>query len=80
MTTARTSSAGRSVEQEYRYEHLTWPEINGAVAMSTVVLLPVGSTEQHGRYNCARACSGLRTCTLETTRSYTKYGKISSRS
>ncbi|HVI84526.1 MAG TPA: creatininase family protein, partial [bacterium] len=37
-----------SVREQYRYELLTWPEINEAVAMKKVVLLPVGATEQHG--------------------------------
>ncbi len=36
-----------TVAQEYRYELLTWPEINEAVALKKVVVLPVGSTEQH---------------------------------
>jgi creatinine amidohydrolase len=30
------------------YDELTWPEINEAVEAKKVVLLPVGSTEQHG--------------------------------
>ncbi|GIX03200.1 MAG: amidase [Planctomycetaceae bacterium] len=33
---------------EYRYQHLTWPEINEAVTLQKLVILPVGSTEQHG--------------------------------
>lgn len=33
---------------EYRYNRLTWPEMNEAIALQKVVLLPVGSTEQHG--------------------------------
>ncbi|MHC4398863.1 MAG: creatininase family protein [Planctomycetota bacterium] len=33
---------------EYRYNRLTWPEMNEAVAMQKVVVLPTGSTEQHG--------------------------------
>jgi creatinine amidohydrolase len=32
---------------EYRYSRLTWEEMNEAIAMQKVVLLPVGSTEQH---------------------------------
>jgi creatinine amidohydrolase len=36
------------VRNEYRYEKLTWPEINEAVAQKKVVVLPVGSIEQHG--------------------------------
>jgi creatinine amidohydrolase len=39
-----------SAEQEYRYNRLTWPEMNEAIAMQKVVLLPTGSTEQHGRH------------------------------
>jgi creatinine amidohydrolase len=31
-----------------QYDELTWPEINEAVQAQKVVLLPVGSTEQHG--------------------------------
>lgn len=32
----------------YRYNHLTWEEMNDAIERQPVVLLPVGSTEQHG--------------------------------
>jgi creatinine amidohydrolase len=32
------------------YDELTWPEINEAVIAQKVVLLPVGSTEQHGHH------------------------------
>ena len=32
---------------EYRYEKLTWPEINDAVDLRKVCILPVGSVEQH---------------------------------
>ena len=32
----------------YHYDKLTWPEIREAVAQERVILLPVGSTEQHG--------------------------------
>ncbi len=35
---------------EYRYNRLTWAEMNDAIAMQKVVLLPTGSTEQHGRH------------------------------
>jgi creatinine amidohydrolase len=35
---------------EYRYNRLTWAEINDAIALEKVVLLPTGSTEQHGRH------------------------------
>jgi creatinine amidohydrolase len=39
-----------SVASEYRYNRLSWPEMNEAIAMNKVVLLPTGSTEQHGRH------------------------------
>ena len=34
--------------EPWRYEKLTWPEINDAIAANRVVVCPVGSTEQHG--------------------------------
>jgi creatinine amidohydrolase len=34
--------------EPWRYEKLTWPEINEAVLAKKVVLVPIGSTEQHG--------------------------------
>ncbi len=36
------------VAAEYRYNRLTWEEMNEAIAMQKVVILPTGSTEQHG--------------------------------
>jgi creatinine amidohydrolase len=39
-----------SDEIEYRYNRLTWPEMNDAIARQPVVLLPTGSTEQHSRH------------------------------
>src|SRR5205814_2683806 len=33
---------------EYRYEKLTWPEINDAIEMRKVCILPCGAVEQHG--------------------------------
>ena len=35
---------------EYRYNRLTWDEMNAAIASQKVVILPTGSTEQHGRH------------------------------
>jgi creatinine amidohydrolase len=34
--------------QEYSYEKLTWPEINEAVEMGKVCVVPCGAVEQHG--------------------------------
>lgn len=34
--------------RKYLYADLTWPEVNDAVELKKVILLPVGSTEQHG--------------------------------
>jgi len=39
-----------SAQTEYRYNRLTWPEMNQAIEMGKVVILPTGSTEQHGRH------------------------------
>lgn len=39
-----------NAREEYRYNRLTWAEMNEAIALQKVVLLPVGSTEQHGRH------------------------------
>jgi creatinine amidohydrolase len=36
--------------EEYRYNRLTWAEMNDAIARQPVVILPTGSTEQHGRH------------------------------
>src|SRR4029079_10123937 len=33
---------------EYRYEKLTWPDINDAVEEGQVCILPCGAVEQHG--------------------------------
>jgi len=34
--------------EPWRYEKLTWPEINDAVAKRLPVIVPIGSVEQHG--------------------------------
>ena len=34
--------------RKHLYADLTWPEVNDAVELKKVILLPVGSTEQHG--------------------------------
>jgi creatinine amidohydrolase len=36
------------LQTKYRYEEFTWPEIREAVAENRVVVLPVGTIEQHG--------------------------------
>jgi creatinine amidohydrolase len=33
---------------EYRYEKLTWPEINEAIGMQKICIVPCGAVEQHG--------------------------------
>ncbi len=35
---------------EYRYNRLTWAEMDEAISRQPVVVLPTGSTEQHGRH------------------------------
>lgn len=35
-------------ETEYRYEKLTWPEINDAVDLEKICFVPCGAVEQHG--------------------------------
>jgi creatinine amidohydrolase len=35
---------------EYRYEKLTWPEINDAIDLGQVCILPCGAVEQHGHH------------------------------
>ncbi len=35
---------------EWRYEKLTWPEINDAVELGKVCILPCGAVEQHGHH------------------------------
>ena len=37
-----------SAATEYRYNRLTWPEMNEAIELQKVILLPTGSTEQLG--------------------------------
>ena len=39
-----------SAATEYRYNRLTWPEMNEAIAMQKLVMLPTGSTEQHSHH------------------------------
>jgi creatinine amidohydrolase len=44
MTTSNGADA------EYRYNRLTWAEMNDVIARQPVVILPTASTEQHGRH------------------------------
>lgn len=37
-------------QTEYRYNRLTWPEMNEAIAKQKLVILPTASTEQHGKH------------------------------
>ena len=34
--------------RQHRYEKLTWPEINDAVASGKIPIVPCGAVEQHG--------------------------------
>src|SRR5215203_2789740 len=47
--TRRRPMASRAAT-EYRYEKLTWPEINDAIEMEKVCVVPCGSVEQHGHH------------------------------
>jgi len=38
----------RSVRDIYQFDELTWPEVNEAVAMGKIPIIPTGSVEQHG--------------------------------
>lgn len=42
------SSKRPSVQEQIHYDHLTWPEINEAVALRKMVVLPIGAIQQHG--------------------------------
>jgi len=44
----RPNVNSEDVKNEYRYEHLSWPEISVAVEQQKVIVLPIGSIEQHG--------------------------------
>ncbi len=37
-------------ETEYRYNRLTWAEMNDAIAEQKLIILPTASTEQHGKH------------------------------
>src|SRR4051794_33982593 len=52
LAATRQGSAWRPImsraKTEYRYEKLTWPEINDAVDLGKVCIVPCGAVEQHG--------------------------------
>jgi creatinine amidohydrolase len=37
-----------SVLEQYRYDHLTWPEINEAAALKKIIVLPIAAIQQQG--------------------------------
>ena len=39
-----------SVREIYKFDELTWPEVNQAVEMGKICILPTGSVEQHGHH------------------------------
>jgi creatinine amidohydrolase len=39
-----------NAKTEYRYNRLTWAEMNDAIAAQKLVILPTASTEQHGKH------------------------------
>ncbi len=39
-----------SVRDTYKFDELTWPEINEAVRLRKIPILPTGSVEQHGHH------------------------------
>jgi creatinine amidohydrolase len=39
-----------NAKTEYRYNRLTWPEMNEAIAAQKLIILPTASTEQHGKH------------------------------
>ncbi len=39
-----------NAQNEYRYNRLTWVEMNDALAAQKLVILPTASTEQHGKH------------------------------
>src|SRR5258708_2508746 len=39
-----------NAQTEYRYNRLTWAEMNEAIAVQKLIVLPTASTEQHGKH------------------------------
>jgi creatinine amidohydrolase len=48
MQSQQVTSMPSRAETEYRYEKLTWPEINDAIELGKVCIVPCGAVEQHG--------------------------------
>lgn len=38
-----------SVKEIYKFDELTWAEVNEAVAMGKIPIIPTGAVEQHGK-------------------------------
>src|SRR5947208_4669582 len=49
MKPRKRTSVSRALT-EFRYERLTWPEINDAVDLGKVCIVPCGAVEQHGAH------------------------------
>jgi creatinine amidohydrolase len=49
MKSRKRSTASRAAT-EFRYEKLTWPEINDAIDLGKVCVIPCGAVEQHGAH------------------------------
>lgn len=43
-----STDTNQRAKTEYRYEKLTWPEINDAIDLGKVCIIPCGAVEQHG--------------------------------
>ena len=39
-----------SVKDIYKFDELTWPEVNEAVEMGKIPIIPTGAVEQHGHH------------------------------
>ncbi|MDG5820850.1 creatininase family protein [Natronococcus sp. A-GB7] len=46
----RTTDSARTTEDPYRVAEMTWREIEDALESTSTLLLPVGTTEQHGHH------------------------------
>mgnify|MGYP000870194937 CR=1 FL=1 len=50
-----------AINGKWRYEDLTWPEMNEAVEAGLIPVLPVGTMEQHGPHLPVQVDSRLAT-------------------